>query len=135
VSTPVVGTAAWNARVTRAALGRAMAELYYRDSRITEDMLDVAVATTHQPGAKYAPAAWLANQLNLDVRGAMRRLLQPTLLVWGAQAEQNPVEESFGYRALMRGLRVAILDQAGDLPHEERPAEFTEVVLEFLGSA
>jgi pimeloyl-ACP methyl ester carboxylesterase len=135
VSTPVVGTAAWNARVTRAALGRAMAELYYRDSRITEDMLDVAVATTHQPGAKYAPAAWLANQLNLDVRGAMRRLQQPVLLVWGAQAEQNPAEESFGYRALTRGLKVAILDQAGDLPHEERPAEFNEVVLDFLGTA
>jgi pimeloyl-ACP methyl ester carboxylesterase len=135
VATPVIGTAAWNARVTRAALRRALAEAYYRDRRVTPELVDVAVATTHQPGAKYAPAAWQANQLNLDVRGALRRLLQPTLLVWGAQAELNPAEESFGYRALKRDLHVAILDPAGDQPQDERPEEFNEVVLEFLGRA
>ena len=135
VSTPVIGTAAWNARVTRAALLRQMVLAYYRDDRVTAEMLDVALATTHQPGAKFAPAAWQANQLNLDVRGALRRLVQPTLLVWGAQAEGSPAEESFGYRALKRDLRVAILDPAGDFPHDERPAEFNEVVLEFLERA
>ena len=132
VTTPVLGTAAWNTRVSRGALRRLLAEAYYRDGQVTAEMLEVAMATTHQPGAKYAPAAWQANQLNLDIRGALRRLLQPTLLVWGAQAEQNPAEESFGYRALKRDLRVAILDPAGDLPHDERPDEFNEVVLEFL---
>ena len=135
VSTPVVGTAAWNAKVTRPALRRELAEIYYRDSHVTEVLLDVVQATTHQPGAKYAPAAWQANQLNLDVRGALRRLLQPALLVWGAQAEQNPAEESFGYRALKPGFRVAILDPAGDQPQDERAEEFNEVVREFLATA
>ena len=135
VSTPVVGTAAWNARVTRPALRRALLEAYYRDRRVTPELLDVAVATTHQPGAKFAPAAWQASQLNLDIRAALRRLLQPTLLVWGAQAELNPVEESFAYRALKRDLRVAILDPAGDQPQDERPEEFDEVLLDFLRSA
>ena len=135
VSTPVIGTATWNARVTRPALRRALAEAYYRDRRVTAELVEVAQATTHQPGAKYAPAAWQANQLNLDVRGALRRLLQPTLLVWGAQAAQNSVEESFGYRALKRDLQVAILDPAGDQPQDERPDEFNEVMLEFLGKA
>jgi len=135
VAAPVLGTAAWNARVTRAALGRALDASYYRDDRVTDEMVEVAVATTHQPGAKYAPAAWLAHQLNLDVRQSLRRLLPPTLLVWGAQAERHPAEESFGWRAVKRDLRVAILDGAGDVPHEERPAEFNEVALEFLRKA
>lgn len=132
---PVLGTAAWNARVGRAALARQLAAAYYRDGSVTPALLDAALATTHQPGAKFAPAAFAANQLNLDVRGALRRLAQPALLVWGAQAEWSPAEESFGYRALKRDLRVAILDPAGDLPHDERPAEWNEVVVDFLGTA
>ncbi len=135
VTTPVIGTAAWNARVTRSALRRQLAAAYYRDGRVTDELVEVALATTHQPGAKFAPAAWQAHQLNLDVRGALRRLQQPALLVWGAQAEGSPAEESFGYRALKRDLQVAILDPAGDVPHDERPAEFNEVLLEFLDRA
>ena len=133
VDTPVIGTAAWNVQVSRAALERMLEVSYYRDDRVTDEMLDVAFATAHQPGAKHAPTAWLSHQLSLDVRPALRRLHQPALLVWGAQAEQNPAEESFGYRALKRDLRVAILDPAGDLPHDEQPEEFNEVVGEFLG--
>jgi pimeloyl-ACP methyl ester carboxylesterase len=134
VETPLVGTAAWNARVSHAALLRLLEVTYYREGQVTRERLEMAFATTHQPGAKHAPTAWLAHQLALDVRPALRRLLQPALLVWGAQAELNPAEESFGYRALKRDLRAAILDPAGDFPHDERPAEFNEVVGEFLGS-
>ncbi|HEX5581672.1 MAG TPA: alpha/beta fold hydrolase [Gemmatimonadaceae bacterium] len=132
VGTPVLGTAAWNAHVSRSSLLRMLEVTYYRDDSVSDEMLATAFATTHQPGAKHAPTAWLAHQLALDVRPALRRLLQPSLLVWGAQAEENPAEESFGYRALKRDLRVAILDPAGDLPHDERPEEFNEVVGEFL---
>lgn len=135
VATPLIGTAAFNSRVTRSALVRALATAYYRDGRIDNGMIDVAYATTHQPGAKHAPAAWLGEQLNLDIRAALRRLVQPTLLVWGAQAELSAAEESFGYRALRRDLRVAILDPAGDFPHDEQPEEFNEVVGEFLATA
>ena len=135
VETPLVGTAAFNTRVTRGALARALQEAYYRDGRVDAGLLDVAYATTHQPGAKHAPSAWLAEELNLDIRAALRRLVQPTLLVWGAQAELSPVEESFGYRALRRDLRVAILDPAGDYPHDEHAEAFNEVVGEFLAMA
>lgn len=135
IGTPLLGTAAFNARVTRGALARALEEAYYRDGRIDAGLVDVAYATTHQPGAKHAPSAWLGEQLNLDIRAALRRLVQPTLLVWGAQAELSPVEESFGYRALRRDLRVAILDPAGDVPHDEHAEEFNEVVGEFLSTA
>jgi pimeloyl-ACP methyl ester carboxylesterase len=133
VNTPVIGTATWNNRVTRRSLDRLLDEAYYRAGGVTAEQREMAHATTHQPGAKHAPSAWLANQLNLDVRPALRRLLQPGLLVWGAQAELNPAEESFGYRALKRDLRVAILDRAGEYPHDERPDEFNEVLADFLG--
>ncbi len=129
------GTAAWNARVTCGALRSALERSYYRDADVDDKLLDAALATTHQPGAKHAPSAWLANQLNLDIRPALRRLLQPTMLLWGAQAELNPAEESFGYRAIKRDLRAAILDGAGDLPQLERSGELVELLNKFLSTA
>ena len=135
VDAPIVGSAAWNARVTRSALLDGLRTAYYRDDRVDAALLDAAVATTHQPGARHAPAAWFANRFSIDIRPALRRLIQPTLLVWGAQAELNPAEESFGYRALKRDLRAAILDPAGDFPHDERPHEFNEVLRGFLAEA
>lgn len=135
LNAPIIGTAAWNARVSRGALRSALAESYHRDALVDDALLDAAHATTHQPGAKHAPSAWLANQLNLDIRPALRRLLQPTMLLWGAQAELNPAEESFGYRAIKREMRAAILDGAGDLPQLERAEELAELLNRFLATA
>lgn len=135
VNAPIIGTAAWNARVSRGALRSALDESYHRDALVDDELLEAAFATTHLPGAKHAPSAWLANRLNLDVRPALRRLLQPTMLLWGAQAELNPAEESFGYRAIKRDLRVAILDGAGDLPQLERAEEVGELLKRFLATA
>lgn len=135
VDAPIVGTAAWNARVSRGALRAALEASYYRDARVDDGLVAAAVATTHQPGAKHAPSAWLANQLNLDIRPALQRLLQPTMLLWGAQAELNPAEDSFGYRALKRDIRATILDGAGDFPQLERAEESAQLIDEFLATA
>jgi pimeloyl-ACP methyl ester carboxylesterase len=135
VDSPIIGTAAWNARVSRAALRTALRASYYRDARVDDELLAAALATTHQPGAKHAPSAWLANQLNLDIRPALQRLIQPTMLLWGAQAELNPAEESFGYRALKRDVSTSILDGAGDFPQLERAEESARLIGAFLASA
>ena len=61
--------------------------------------------------------------------------MQPTLLVWGERARIAPVDEARGFLALKSDLELAILDPSGDLPHDERPAEFNETVLAFLDRA
>ena len=105
----------------------------YVDGEIaTDDLIESLYATAHQPGAKYAPSAFVSGHLNLDVRRALRRLLQPALLVWGEQAIEIPVEDIRGFRALRPEMDVAILDPAGSLPHDERPDEFNEIVSTFL---
>ncbi|HEX8850952.1 MAG TPA: alpha/beta fold hydrolase [Gemmatimonadaceae bacterium] len=133
--TPVVGTALFNGLVSRRSLRYYLERVYADDSLVTEELIDAYFATAHQPGAKHAPAAFIAGHLNLDVRRALRRLAQPTLLVWGAQAREAPVEETRGFLTAKPDLDVAILDGAGDLPHDERPEEFIEVVRGFLARA
>jgi pimeloyl-ACP methyl ester carboxylesterase len=132
VDSPVIGTAVFNAMVSRRSL-RGHLEQHYVDSHIvTDEMVDAHYATAHQPGARYAPSALLSWHLNIDVRRALRRLLQPALLVWGEQSADAPVEDVRGFRALRPELDIAILDPAGSFPHDERPEDFNEMVSTFL---
>jgi pimeloyl-ACP methyl ester carboxylesterase len=132
VDTPVIGTAFYNALVSRRSIRLFLESVYADNGRVTREMVDYYFDTSHQPGAKHAPAAFIAQQLNIDVRNALRRLIQPALLVWGEQAVQAPVEEIRGFLALKSDFEVAILDPAGDLPHDERADEFNEIASAFL---
>lgn len=135
VDTPVLGTAFYHGLVSRNSL-RAFLKLVYHDNElVTDEMVDAYYATSHQPGAKHAPAAFLAQQLNIDVRHAVRRITQPALLAWGEQAVQEPIDEIRPFLTLHPGFETAIFDPAGDLPHSERAAEFNEIVTGFLNRA
>jgi len=64
----------------------------------------------------------------------LRRLTQPTLLVWG---REDRLVTLSGSRRVMREVphaRLAVLDRCGHLPMLERPREFNRVVADFLRS-
>ena len=132
VDSPVLGTAVFNAMVSRRSIRDSLERQYVDGEIVTDELVDAHYATAHQPGARYAPSAFLSWHLNLDVRRALRRLLQPVLLVWGEQAIETPVEDVRGFRALRPEMDIAILDPAGSLPHDERPEDFNQIVTSFL---
>ena len=135
VDTPVVGTAVFNGLVSHRSIRTFLEASYADDSLVTDEMVDIHYRAAHQPGAKHAPAAFVGQQLNVDVRDALRRLVQPSLLVWGEQAVMAPVEEMRGFLSLKPDFEPVIFSPAGDLPHDERPAEFNEAVTAFLARA
>ena len=135
VEAPVLGTAFYHSLVSRASLRTFLKLIYHDNDLVTDAMVDAYYATSHQPGAKHAPAAFVAQQLNIDVRHALRRLTQPALLVWGEQAKMEPIDEIRPFLTLHPDFETAIFDPSGDLPHSERPAEFNEVVTQFLTRA
>jgi pimeloyl-ACP methyl ester carboxylesterase len=132
VDTPVLGTAFFHSLVSRPSLKAFLHQIYHDDALVTGEMIDAYYATSHQPGAKHAPAAFIAQQLNLDVRHAIRRLTQPALLVWGEQAKMEPIDEIRPFLAVHPDFETAIFDPSGDLPHSERAPEFNEIVTQFL---
>lgn len=132
---PIVGTALFNGLVSHRSLRYWLERVYADDALVTDELVDAYFRTSHQPGAKHAPAAFVAGHLNLDVRRALRRLAQPALLVWGEQAREAPLEEARAFLAVKPDLELVILDRAGDLPHDERPAEFVDAVRGFLVGA
>ncbi|HVE77532.1 MAG TPA: alpha/beta fold hydrolase [Gemmatimonadaceae bacterium] len=135
IETPVVGTTLFNGLVSRPRLRRFLERSYADDSRVSEAMVSAYFSAAHQPGARHAPAAFLTGHLDADVRQAVRRLTQPALLVWGARAVASPVEHAQAFLSLQPAFELTILPEAGDLPHDERPAEFADAALGFLAGA
>lgn len=132
IDAPVVGTAAFNAMVSRRNIRRWLEEAYADNTLVTEELVDTAYDVSHQRGARHAPAAFIAGHLNIDIRRALRRLHQPALLFWGEEAQIAPVEEIRGFRALKPDFDVHILSPAGDLPQDERPDDFNVILSTWL---
>ena len=132
ISTPVLGTALFNSLVSRRSIEFALQRAYANDRFVTPALVDVHFETAHQPGAKHASSAFVAQQLNLGVRDELRRVTQPLLITWGEQAVEAPMDDLRAFRAIRPDAEVAIFSPAGDLPHDERAAEWNETVLAFL---
>ena len=132
IDAPVVGTAAFNALVSRRSLRHFLEEAYADNALVTDELLDASYDVSHQQGARHAPAAFIAGHLNIDVRRALRRLHQPALLFWGEEAQIAPVEEIRGFRSLKPDFDVHILSPAGDLPQDERPDDFNVILSTWL---
>jgi len=129
---PIVGTALFNALVSRRSIRHQLEKTYADDSIVSDDLVEIYYWTAHQRGARHAPAAFIAGQLNIDVRQALRRLSQPMLLIWGEEGETEPGEESRSFRALKPDVEMAVLSPAGDLPHDERPDDFNVILSTWL---
>lgn len=84
------------------------------------------------PGARYAPAAFVGFELNADVTERVRRLRPPVLLVWGSHPHTNPHSERHAFEAARPDWQSTVMDNTGDLPHDEAPDAFAALVSRFL---
>jgi pimeloyl-ACP methyl ester carboxylesterase len=103
-----------------AALNPATVELYWKSAR--------------HPGARYAAGAFVGMRLNCDIRSALPALQRPLLLTWGERAGQTPFAEAKQVRAAAPAGTQFVTFHAGDLPHEECPAEYSAAVEAFLAT-
>src|SRR6476646_847566 len=132
VHTPIVGTAMFNALVSRRGIRRSLEQTYVDDSIVTDELVEIYYWASHQRGARHAPAAFISGHLNIDVRQALRRLSQPSILVWGEEGSAAPIEEFRGFTAIKSDFELSVLTPAGDLPHDERPDDFNVILSTWL---
>jgi pimeloyl-ACP methyl ester carboxylesterase len=117
---------------SRGALRRDLELSYAYASGVSDDTVDHLYWTAHQPGARHAPAAFLALQLSLDLKRLWPALAHPTLLIWGAHPHLTALADLRAFRAARPATDAAVIEGAGDLPHDECPDDFVEVVIAFL---
>lgn len=130
---PVFGTSAMNLYTTRRGIGRYLADEVFHDrSRVTETLIDHHYRGAHEPENRAALAAYLAGYLNHRVAPALGRLQRPTLLVWGREAVNPPVESADLWLQSMREAELEVLEGAGVQPHHEAAPAFVERIRPFL---
>jgi pimeloyl-ACP methyl ester carboxylesterase len=124
--------AAYRVVTSRAALRRDLTRLYAYSTRVSDDTIEQLYRSAHQPGARHAPAAFLASQLSLDLKRIWPTIAHPTLLIWGAHPRLTALSDLRAFRAARPATDAAVIEAAGDLPHDECPDDFIDVVTAFL---
>lgn len=134
--TPIIGSTLFNLLVSRASLGYFLRGRTYADaSRVTEKLIDAYYCTSHQAGARYAPAAFIAGDLNQSIRDTYPTLTQPIAVVWGRDAQVTPSSDANQFIHANPRTQLDVLGNAGLLPQEERSTDFLAVVRRTLSQA
>ncbi len=82
-----------------------------------------------------ARLTWKPYMFNPRLPHFLPRITAPTLIVWGRQDQIIPLVCGEQYQRLLPNGVLRVIDGCGHSPQLEKPAEFVDLVLGFLGSA
>lgn len=129
LQSPVLGTSFYNVMASeRSIRDYARDNLFYDHNRVTARVVTNLYATSHQPGAQHAIAAFLSGYLNTDTRSPFARLTQRIVLVWGKQDSTTPVEKGVALLQLNPRASLEVFDYCRMMPEQEHPEKFNALV-------
>ena len=129
LQSPVLGTSFYNVMASeRSIRDYARDNLFYDHHRVTDRLVANLYATSHQPGAQHAIAAFLSGYLNTDTSSPFSRLTQPSVLVWGKQDTTTPVEKGISLARLNERAGLEVFDYCRMMPEQEQPERFNSLV-------
>ncbi len=127
------GAALFSALVSKPSIRFFLKDIYADQRVLTNDVVELYWRSARQHNARFAPSAFVGMQLNRDIRLELATMPRPFMLAWGTRAAQTPFREAAAVHALRPEAPFAVFP-AGDLPHEECPAEFLGALHRFLDS-
>ena len=134
LQSPVLGTSFYNVMASeRSIRDYARRTLFYDYRRVTDRLVANLYATSHQPGAQYAIAAFLSGYLNVDMRMVFSRLDQRIVLVWGKQDVTNPISHANALLGLNQRSELEVFDFCRSMPEQEHPEKFNGLVSKVCG--
>lgn len=132
IQLPIFGEAFFNALTSPPSLRYYLGKQGYLDQAlVTDEMIEYHYNISHQPNARYAPAAFISGALNRNVRDEWASLKNKILIAWGYQATITPVQNGTEFlrlnpRAVINGY------DANMLPHDEQAERFNIETLRWL---
>src|SRR5215207_4062053 len=130
---PSLGNTLYHAIVSRRVIRYYLRGVTYHDADlVTEELIDGYYRTSHQPGARYFPAAFVSGELNLGVADLWPRVPQRTLICRGLEARTALIREAQRFVQHNPRSEPRIFKDSGLLPHDERSEKFNEEVKTFL---
>ena len=130
---PVLGNTLYHAIVSRWGLRYFLGGMTYENADlVTNELVDDYYRTSHGPGARYFPAAFISGKLNLGVADLWPRVPHRTLICWGLEAKTAPPNEAQRFVRHNPRSEPRLFKNAALLPHDERYETFNEEVKMFL---
>jgi pimeloyl-ACP methyl ester carboxylesterase len=130
---PILGNTLYHAIVSEWGIRYYLGSMAYHDADlVTDELVADYYSISHQPGARYFPAAFVSGKLNLGVADLWPRVPHRTLICWGLEARTVPVREAQRFVANNPRCEPRIFKDAALLPHDERARTFNEEAKTFL---
>ena len=131
--TPVLGDSLYHAIVSRRGIRYYLGNMAYQDPKsVTNELVEDYYRTSHQPGAKHFPAAFVSGKLNLGLADHWPKVPHKTLIAWGQEARTTPVSQAQRFIRTNPRSELKIFRDAALLPHDERATTFNEEAKKFL---
>lgn len=132
---PITGTSLYNFIASRAQIETfARRHLFFDKSRVDDELIQRFHVAAHQKAAQFGVFAFLSGSLNIDARETWSNLPAPALLVWGRNAQINPLETAPEWLALKPDAELSVIDNAMLLPHAEHPQHFNALLQRWVGN-
>jgi pimeloyl-ACP methyl ester carboxylesterase len=116
---PLVGTALFNALVSRQSIERFLLRAYADPWRVDQTVVGQQWATAHQPNARLAPAAFVAGRLDRAFWEVAAPVATPVLVIRGDRPGIGPQTPDAALHSLSRSMTIETISGAGQLPHDE----------------
>jgi len=130
---PLLGNTLYHAIVSERGIRYYLGRMAYHDADlVTEELVEDYYRISHQPGARYFPAAFVSGKLNLGVADLWPRVPHRTLICWGLEACTVPVREARRFVENNPRSEPRVFKDAALLPHDERARTFNEEMKTFL---
>jgi len=133
--TPVLGQFVYDVLTSRRAI-RAYydSQGYQNPGLITDELVEYAYSSAHQPNSPYPAASFISNNLTMDAHEPLARLQMPIVAIWGREEVFTPIETSDAFKSVNAGIDVRILEKARQQLQDEQAGKFNALVSEFAGA-
>ncbi len=130
---PLVGTGAFNLLVSHASIQSFLRKAYADQTLVDDPLVGQHWATAHQPNARLAPAAFVVGALDLPLADSTTPVAVPILVIRGSVPGIGIQASDAEIGNLSPNVTTQIVDNAGQLPHDEAPDRTLALVEAWLG--
>lgn len=135
---PVLGTSLYNLLGSKISCRKFLEEqVYFDPSLVTEEVVDTYYESAHTSGsaAKYAPASFITNYMNIPIESAIKTLTCPIYILWGEDTEISPVSHLKTLMEMNPAIQYMIATKSKLVPHTEHPQLFDQICTEFFAAS
>lgn len=100
---------------------------------VSEQSVENFITSMTRPNTKMAFLSTLLGMKNSPpISEKLGKINIPSLLIWGSEDKIIPIEYSKDFVSAIPNCKFVIMNGCGHIPYEEKPEEFSKIVLNFL---